>query len=646
MPRKRKAGSKAVKAKKTDETLADDIAKQSMSVVNVNKQPSQELDLQSLEKEVQQGNQHEIANKRRRKSTVLSQEAVTDTNNMKTVRANFTEAGQQFEMSVDQTVSNEEEQDVEIPYQSDDDSDHEVVLKAAVSELSEEEVDDDLSDAQKLQADELRRQHDEEIRRQRIKQIDLEMKQRLTELQALMDEGGLEQSAEVLRHITGKERKKNIDQQEKQSHQIVQVDSNNSNEEWVDASLTARKDENADIATSKGKQILPYGCNINTNAQFNKRNSINSRSEETIYRSAVPKRASSSSEEDPLNSSDEMGMPKLIDRMLVAERRAVSQVQQPDAAQPGCSYEPTPIQQEGEGAVQQERSTPEARARKMVQEAERAKAKIYSTKGNEVNRFDLNNQYVHSAMVDEDYMVVGADLEENIIRKVALGEYVDFGKLIPKDRVLTEDDGRLQMTVKDGKAFWTPIHESVSIGSFSRWEQAFRVFSNIYTRAHPHRASELIQYNHVIHTIAMTYSWDNVYNYDKDFRIHMGRNPGRSWSIILHQAWAMRLRDRLHKFDNNHFRGHGHGSSPQDRDRVKISEPCRRFNRGKCNFGGGCKYEHRCSYPQCRKFGHGYFSCRKMIADRDRGFNKPQADKSETIKVESSQGAHLVNNNK
>ena len=43
-------------------------------------------------------------------------------------------------------------------------------------------------------------------------------------------------------------------------------------------------------------------------------------------------------------------------------------------------------------------------------------------------------------------------------------------------------------------------------------------------------------------------------------------------------------------------------------------EICRKFNRGKCNFGASCKYEHRCSY--CNIFGHPSLSCRKVIADR------------------------------
>ena len=41
----------------------------------------------------------------------------------------------------------------------------------------------------------------------------------------------------------------------------------------------------------------------------------------------------------------------------------------------------------------------------------------------------------------------------------------------------------------------------------------------------------------------------------------------------------------------------------------------KRYNRGKCNYGINCKYEHKCSY--CHKFGHGVLSCRKLSADKE-----------------------------
>ena len=95
--------------------------------------------------------------------------------------------------------------------------------------------------------------------------------------------------------------------------------------------------------------------------------------------------------------------------------------------------------------------SPEARARQLVREAEQSKAKIYSTKGNHDNMFDLNKQYIHSAMVDEDYMVIGGYVDEATVRKITLGDYVDVGKLLPRDKILMEEDTRFEMVIRGGQ---------------------------------------------------------------------------------------------------------------------------------------------------------------------------------------------------
>ena len=157
-----------------------------------------------------------------------------------------------------------------------------------------------------------------------------------------------------------------------------------------------------------------------------------------------------------------------------------------------------------------------------------------------------------------------------------------------------------------------------------------RIYSNIYTKAHPQKASELIQYNHIISTIALTYTWENVYSYDKEFRMHLSKHANRSWAIILQQAWTMRLRDRI---KNDHT-----GLSPQYANKSgngRNVEPCRRFNRGKCNFEASCK--HRCSY--CGKFGHGFFNCRKAAADKEKS-SKYQGNSSGRTASPSPKYAH------
>ena len=140
--------------------------------------------------------------------------------------------------------------------------------------------------------------------------------------------------------------------------------------------------------------------------------------------------------------------------------------------------------------------------------------------------------------------------------------------------------------------------------NFSRWEQAFRVFSNIYMCKYPDRSSELIQYNHVTHTAALLYTWDNVYLYDRDFRFHLSRYPNRSWAVILQQAWTMRLKDR-NKHDNGNQDSQGKGQG-KFKGRKDV---CWQYNTGHCLYETRCKFEHRCAI--CNKYGHGAHNCRR-----------------------------------
>ena len=256
-------------------------------------------------------------------------------------------------------------------------------------------------------------------------------------------------------------------------------------------------------------------------------------------------------------------------------------------------------------------------AEQLIKEAERAKAQIYGPPG----RFTSEvSQLIHTpaSEADEDFLLVGSHIDQTMRQKIERGEYVDFAKLIMKDRIAYEEEKKMELVMKGNQTFWVPAgNQGVSINNFHRWEQAFRVYSNIYSLAHPNRSAELIQYNHIISTVSLSYICDNVYTYDREFRYHMERHPSRSWAIIQQQAWTMFLKGKI-RYDNqrgvNH-NYHGGGDRNSGGGKAKISEPCRRYNRGLCT-NKFCKYEHRCSY--CFKFGHTVLNCRRAAADRER----------------------------
>ena len=166
-----------------------------------------------------------------------------------------------------------------------------------------------------------------------------------------------------------------------------------------------------------------------------------------------------------------------------------------------------------------------------------------------------------SVLADEDYFIVGNHLDDNIKRKIGNGEYVDFSKLLPKDKVGMEEDHRMEIVNRGGMTYWVPVSdcEGLNVNNFNKWEQAFRVYMNVYTYFHPSRAGEMIQCNHIIHTAAQSFAWDNVYRYDREFQLHMSwHHLNRSWAVILQQAWSMCLKDKIyHSSPNYSFNASG-----------------------------------------------------------------------------------------
>ena len=220
----------------------------------------------------------------------------------------------------------------------------------------------------------------------------------------------------------------------------------------------------------------------------------------------------------------------------------------------------------------------------------------------------VDHPYAPTAVMDGNYLMVGNNLDVTLQEKIKRGEYVDFALLLTRDRSMHEHDHQMELINKGGQTFFVPVadHEVAGmINNIHKWEQAFRIYSNVYLKANPERATELIQYNHTINSAANSYMWENVYAYDKEFRIHMGQYLTRSWLIILQQAWTMLLKDRV-KFSDGNSKA---GNSPGNFSKKDI---CKRFNKRLCTAGMGCRYEHHCF--ECGKFGHGEHICRKRLA--------------------------------
>ena len=61
-------------------------------------------------------------------------------------------------------------------------------------------------------------------------------------------------------------------------------------------------------------------------------------------------------------------------------------------------------------------------------------------------------------MVDENYMVIGGHIDAALQEKIKRCEYIDFAKLIPRERP-GHDDHRLELINKGGYTYFLPVSE-------------------------------------------------------------------------------------------------------------------------------------------------------------------------------------------
>ena len=144
-------------------------------------------------------------------------------------------------------------------------------------------------------------------------------------------------------------------------------------------------------------------------------------------------------------------------------------VRQMEAVQVRCAKERDKgdyIPSGGQQANQSTYISPEEKTARVLHEAELAKGRILPTQGKNVN-------FVNTALLDKSYIVVAGHVDEGTVIKIQRGEYIDFGKLSPWDKIVAQEDQHLELVLRGGRSFYVPVNKTSRIGNYAKWEQAF-----------------------------------------------------------------------------------------------------------------------------------------------------------------------------
>ena len=352
---------------------------------------------------------------------------------------------------------------------------------------------------------------------------------------------------------------------------------------WVDRARVAELEKQLEENKKKLEQLKAKGKQCTETYD----NNSDCHSEITMYRNVVEKEKDksriSSSSEEMTDTSDES---LIIDNLTIAEKELRKQLK--DEASNGEPKTRKVVDNTSSIAVVKERDMGSRKdeatshTESMVLEAEEARARVYDVKGKEPLSQTINDRLGElranveerwlstdkvapqvSVYIDEDYMLVTSHVDLVTRQKIINQEFMDFNKLLRKEKSEEENQQKMMMVNKGGVSYWVPLTDKNMINGYGKWDQAFRVYLDIYSSKFPERISELIQYWHIIQTASFTYAWENVAQYDREFCRHMEQHPNRSWGVILQQVWTMFLKDRIghHQYQSNTGKFAGGGSS-------------------------------------------------------------------------------------
>ena len=227
-----------------------------------------------------------------------------------------------------------------------------------------------------------------------------------------------------------------------------------------------------------------------------------------------------------------------------------------------------------------------------MRNAEKSKILIHQPQGKE----DIS-QFMKFYEIDYVHCQIGSHIKRSLRRKIERGKYVNLAKLLKKPR-FDDDDDNCQLVNHDGRAIFIPAneHQRRTILNVEKWEEAFRIYTAIYSKANQERAIEILQHIENIKGAAAKNTWASVYEYDKIFRDVMGTFPGRNWGIITMNVWlkTMEAKTLYNTPSQSNHNTSGFGNINELRCKSGKTELCYKFNWGKCPHTN-CKFEHKCS---------------------------------------------------
>ena len=88
---------------------------------------------------------------------------------------------------------------------------------------------------------------------------------------------------------------------------------------------------------------------------------------------------------------------------------------------------------------------------------------------------------------DDTFFHITCHIDTQLHQKIERGEYIELDKLLPKDRYAKSNDNqRVELVNREGATYFVSTSKYDKITGVRKWEQAFRIYAAIYSKANPH----------------------------------------------------------------------------------------------------------------------------------------------------------------
>ena len=120
-------------------------------------------------------------------------------------------------------------------------------------------------------------------------------------------------------------------------------------------------------------------------------------------------------------------------------------------------------------------------ANRLIVEAEQMKVKL-DTSPQGIPQIE------YPSNIDDEFFHITCHIDQGLRSKIEQGQFVELEKLLVKDRPFMKQgaNNRMGLFTREGVTFFARVQDrDVKITNIRCWEQAFRVYVAIYSKANP-----------------------------------------------------------------------------------------------------------------------------------------------------------------